>query len=152
MKRSSSPLTRSEIMSRVRSGDTEIELVIRRLLWARAIRYRVRPKLFGRPDLSIRRVKLAIFIDGCFWHGCPSHYTSPKSNADFWRKKLRRNMERDKLVRKELHRLGWRVMRIWEHQILASPYSVANRIERRVQNLASMQLALEHGQGSDKLK
>ena len=70
-----------------------------------------------RPDFIFRQARLAVFVDGCFWHGCPRHGTKPKSNAAFWRKKISRNQARDRLVTRTLRRAGWRVLRIWEHDL-----------------------------------
>jgi DNA mismatch endonuclease (patch repair protein) len=71
----------------------------------------------GRPDFAFPARRLAVFVDGCFWHGCPRHGTLPKGNARFWREKIARNRERDREVNLELRRRGWRVIRIWEHEL-----------------------------------
>jgi len=73
--------------------------------------------LIGRPDFVFSRLKLAVFVDGCFWHGCPIHGTKPKNNAAFWRKKIATNQARDRLVTRTLRAKGWRVLRIWEHEL-----------------------------------
>lgn len=70
-----------------------------------------------RPDFIFPKVRLALFVDGCFWHGCPRHGTQPKGNAVFWRNKISRNQARDRLVTRTLRRAGWRVLRIWEHEL-----------------------------------
>jgi DNA mismatch endonuclease (patch repair protein) len=70
-----------------------------------------------RPDFVFPSLKLAVFVDGCFWHGCPRHATKPKNNAAFWRKKLAANQARDRLVTRVLRSRGWRVLRIWEHEL-----------------------------------
>jgi len=70
-----------------------------------------------RPDFIFRQVRLAVFVDGCFWHGCPKHATQPKGNAAFWKKKFARNKARDQLVNRALRRAGWRSLRIWEHDL-----------------------------------
>ena len=70
-----------------------------------------------RPDFVFPKLKLAVFVDGCFWHGCPRHATHPKNNAAFWRKKLTANKTRDRLVTRTLRESGWRVLRIWEHDL-----------------------------------
>lgn len=92
-------------------------MALRRACWSAGLRYRVHYKLPGRPDIAFPRAKLAVFVDGCFWHGCPAHGVSPKNNARFWRDKIRGNVERDARVTKELEALGWRVLRLWEHEI-----------------------------------
>jgi DNA mismatch endonuclease, patch repair protein len=73
--------------------------------------------VFGKPDFVFRRERLAVFVDGCFWHGCPRHATTPATNRAFWQQKLSRNKARDRLVNRELHRRGWRVLRIWQHEL-----------------------------------
>jgi DNA mismatch endonuclease (patch repair protein) len=73
--------------------------------------------VFGKPDFIFPKLKLAIFVDGCFWHGCPKHGTNPKSNRPYWHRKLSRNKNRDRLVTQTLRQAGWRVLRIWEHEL-----------------------------------
>lgn len=115
------PLTRSEIMSRVGKADTEPEMRLRRALWARGYRYRLRLRLPGTPDLVFPSGKVAVFVDGCFWHGCPVHYRTPGTNAAFWDAKIRRNQERDRRADRELRATGWVVVRLWSHQIKEDP-------------------------------
>ncbi|MBF0176970.1 MAG: very short patch repair endonuclease [Magnetococcales bacterium] len=79
--------------------------------------YRVRPDLPGTPDFAFIKGKVVVFVDGCFWHGCPIHYTAPVRNAEFWQKKLACNLERDRRVDEELAKMGWRVVRVWEHEV-----------------------------------
>lgn len=79
--------------------------------------WRRRVKLEGKPDFVFPKIRLSVFLDGCFWHGCPSHATWPKNNAEFWRNKIERNIERDLEVNRSLKRKGWRVFRIWEHEL-----------------------------------
>ncbi|MFJ4691979.1 very short patch repair endonuclease [Streptomyces sp. NPDC088766] len=106
-------------MSRQASKDTGIELAVRRLLHAAGLRYRVEYPVPGMPrrriDVAFPRAKVAILIDGCFWHGCPEHATRPKANADWWRQKLDRNMARDRETTEHLTAQGWTVLRFWEH-------------------------------------
>lgn len=83
----------------------------------------------GRPDFAFTRQKVAVFIDGCFWHGCPLHYTQPATNRAFWRRKIEGNMRRDRTTAAQLRRKGWRVLRIWEHS-LKEPGRVLARITR----------------------
>jgi len=113
-----------------RRRDTKPELSIRRLLYAHGFRYRVdyRPVVESRTraDIAFTRRKLAIFIDGCFWHGCPIHATHPKRNADYWLPKLKRNIERDLEASAILRENGWTVLRYWEHQ---DPAAVVDDIE-----------------------
>jgi DNA mismatch endonuclease (patch repair protein) len=86
-------------------------------LWKRGIRYRLHPKLPGRPDFVIVFARVAIFVDGCFWHSCPDHGSTPTTNREFWVKKLAGNVVRDRRVDAELASAGWRVARIWEHSV-----------------------------------
>lgn len=99
--------------------DTGVELAIRRRLHAIGYRYRVdhrlEPSLRVRGDLVFTRRKVVVFVDGCFWHGCPEHSTEPKTNADWWREKLAANRARDERNTSALEALGWTVVRIWEH-------------------------------------
>jgi DNA mismatch endonuclease (patch repair protein) len=114
------PLTRSEVMARIKSRDTKPEMIVRRALWASGYRYRLHDKrLPGRPDLSLPGIKTAIFVHGCFWHaheGCPA-FRPPKSRLDFWEAKLARNKSRDLEVRSRLEAGGWRVLTVWECQL-----------------------------------
>lgn len=100
--------------------DTKMELEVRRLLHARGLRFRVDAqldsRLGSRADIVWKGRKIAVYIDGCFWHGCPVHMTWPKANARWWRDKIEANVERDRRVTSELRALGWTVLRYWEHQ------------------------------------
>jgi DNA mismatch endonuclease (patch repair protein) len=109
-------------MSRIRgAGNKETELRMIRLLRAGGITgWRRGWPLFGRPDFVFPAARLAVFVDGCFWHGCPKHYTKPANNRDFWRRKLEANRARDRRVNRELKRLGWHILRIWEHDLRLS--------------------------------
>jgi DNA mismatch endonuclease (patch repair protein) len=110
---------RSEVMSRIRSrGNKATELALAKLLRRNKITgWRRNQKIFGKPDFMFRNARLAVFVDGCFWHGCPKHGTKPKGNAAFWRKKISRNQARDRLVTRTLRSANWRVLRIWEHEL-----------------------------------
>lgn len=114
-----------------RKRDTGPELALRSELHRRGLRYRIDAKplegLRCRADIVFRRQKVAVFVDGCFWHGCPEHGTSPKTNASYWSAKIARNMERDRLNDTELSYAGWAVVRIWEHEL---PGHAADRIAR----------------------
>ncbi|MEI8289746.1 MAG: very short patch repair endonuclease [Verrucomicrobiota bacterium] len=120
---------RSEIMSRIRgSGNKATEIVLVKLFRRHGVTgWRRNQKVFGKPDFLFRRNRLALFVDGCFWHGCPRCYRRPKSNRKFWDAKIARNRERDRLVTRELRRREWRVVRIWEHS-LASPKKMIGRL------------------------
>jgi DNA mismatch endonuclease (patch repair protein) len=110
---------RSEVMSRIRShGNRDTELVLVKIFRSHGLTgWRRRQPLFGKPDFIFRAAKVAVFVDGCFWHGCPVHCRMPQANRPFWRKKLQRNRDRDRLVSRTLRQHGWRVLRIWEHAL-----------------------------------
>lgn len=109
---------RSEIMSKVRSKDSKIEIEFRKALWNAGFRYRKNStKYFGKPDLVLKKYKTVIFIDSCFWHGCKKHGTIPKTRRKFWEDKIERNKLRDKKVSQYYRRLDWKIIRIWEHVI-----------------------------------
>ncbi|MFD7130380.1 very short patch repair endonuclease [Streptomyces sp. NPDC059894] len=120
-------------MSRQASKDTAAELAVRRLLHAAGLRYRIEYPVPGiarrRIDVAFTSVKVAVLIDGCFWHGCPRHATQPKSNAEWWRHKLDRNVARDRETTEHLRAAGWEVLRFWEHE---APDDVALRIAAAV--------------------
>lgn len=114
-----------------RKRDTRPELALRSELHRRGLRYRVDRKpleeLRCKADIVFRRQKVAVFVDGCFWHGCPEHGTSPKTNASYWIAKIARNIERDRLNDTALSEAGWTVVRVWEHEL---PADAAERIAR----------------------
>jgi len=113
-----SPKQRSEIMRRVKSKDTSPELKLRRALWHAGLKgYRRGTDLPGKPDIVFKKAKVAVFVDGCFWHKCPKCFRMPSSNQAYWERKINRNVERDKKVNAELENLGWTVVRIWEHEL-----------------------------------
>jgi DNA mismatch endonuclease, patch repair protein len=111
------PMTRSQQMARVRQRDTKPELMLRKALWAAGRRYRKQAALPGRPDLAFPGARLVVFVDGCYWHGCPRHYSSPATNRPFWVEKLRGNTARDLRKDTELEAQGWRVLHIWECEV-----------------------------------
>mgnify|MGYP003563387336 CR=1 FL=1 len=104
-------------MSRIKGKNTKPEIILRQALWAAGMRYRLKNKLPGHPDLFFPGKKIAIFVDGCFWHGCPEHSQIPKANRNFWEEKLSKNKERDKEVNRILEGDGWHVLRFWEHEV-----------------------------------
>jgi DNA mismatch endonuclease (patch repair protein) len=151
---------RSLVMSRIRSrGNKDTELALIRVFraegitgWRRHQRIRCngqrltsngersklsvgrwKSSLSVRPDFVFPRLKLAVFVDGCFWHGCPKHGTRPKQNRKFWDAKIARNRDRDRSVNRELRKLGWRVVRIWEHDLA----KCGDRCSRRIQAVLS---------------
>lgn len=111
---------RSRIMRAVKSRDTSPELIVRRLLHLMGYRFRVhRTDLPGKPDIILPGLQKVLFVHGCFWHGhnCPRGDRVPKENRDYWTAKITRNKERDKRVRSELRKLGWRSLAIWECEL-----------------------------------
>ena len=110
---------RSLVMSAIRSrGNQSTEVRLAQLLRLNRITgWRRNLALPGRPDFAFRRERVAVFVDGCFWHGCPKHFTRPKSSRKFWDEKIARNKARDAKVNRELRRVGWSVIRIWEHAL-----------------------------------
>lgn len=110
---------RSWIMSRIRgSGNEKTEVRLARLLRGDGISgWRRHLPIPGRPDFAFRKQKVAVFVDGCFWHGCPKCFRLPKQNRAFWKSKIERNRKRDLLVNGRLRRLGWKVIRIRECQL-----------------------------------
>ena len=122
------PGQRSFCMSRNKGRNTGPELRLRKMLWNRGLRYRLRSRLPGRPDVIFPGFKLAIFVDGCFWHGCPEHGVMPRNNARFWAAKIAQTKERDAAAERRLGEAGWRVIRLWEHEIKASAETAAERV------------------------
>lgn len=114
------PEQRHRCMASIRSRDTRPELIVRRFLWREGFRYRLTHRgLPGRPDLVLRRYRTVIFVNGCFWHGhadCP-YYRLPRTNVDFWERKIERNRERDLSVRERLRDMGWHTIVVWECQL-----------------------------------
>jgi DNA mismatch endonuclease (patch repair protein) len=104
-------------MSRNCRRDTKPEVLLRKACWATGMRYVLNAKLPGRPDFIFPRHKVAVFVDGCFWHGCAAHYQQPATRADFWLDKLVRNRSRVKVVNAALSEAGWHVVRVWEHTV-----------------------------------
>jgi len=123
----------SERMARTGRRNTKPELEIRRLLHARGLRYRVDVQVLAgvrrRPDLVFPTARVIVFVDGCFWHGCPEHATWPKHNADFWREKIETNRRRDRDTDERLLAAQWTVVHVWEHE---DPLQASERIERIV--------------------
>jgi DNA mismatch endonuclease (patch repair protein) len=118
----------SQRMKRQPQHDTAAELAVRRQLWALGLRYRVHYRATGgrrRVDVAFTRARVAVFVDGCFWHSCPLHGTRPKANDEWWKAKLERNVERDRSADAELRAAGWTVVRIWEHE---DPVTAAHRV------------------------
>jgi DNA mismatch endonuclease, patch repair protein len=120
-------------MQRQSTRDTKPELALRKVLHASGMRYRLGFQpiagLRRTPDILFTRQRVAVFVDGCFWHSCPEHGTMPKANAEWWASKLRRNVERDADTDRRLRDAGWTVVRIWEHE---DSVAAATRVEAAV--------------------
>jgi len=105
-------------MSMIKGKNTKPEIKLRKYLFSKGLRgYRVHYKLIGKPDIVFTRKRIAVFIDGCFWHKCPECFRGPKTNRKFWAEKLGSNIRRDKKVSHKLRCQGWCVVRIWEHEL-----------------------------------
>ncbi|MFI1307635.1 very short patch repair endonuclease [Streptomyces sioyaensis] len=122
-------------MSRQKNRDTQVEIELRRMLHAAGLRYRVH----RRPIKGVRReadivfgpAKVAVFVDGCFWHGCPEHATWPKTNAAFWREKIEKNRARDLDTDARLEAAGWLAVRVWEHEVSEAAAAHVLEVVRR---------------------
>ena len=124
---------RSEVMSRIRGrGNKETEIALVRLLRKNRIKgWRRHQPIFGNPDFIFSKRRVAILVDGCFWHCCPKHSNLPSNNRLFWRRKLAANRKRDALVTRTLRKTGWRVLRIWEHDLTRkNEIKLTHRIQR----------------------
>jgi DNA mismatch endonuclease (patch repair protein) len=122
-------------MARIRSSETSPERALRSALWRLGHRYRLYSKrLAGKPDIVFGRRRVVVFIDGCFWHGCPDHYVPPRSRSDYWSAKLKINTERDARRTVELEQLGWRVVRIWECEVELELDRAVARIVAAIEN------------------
>jgi DNA mismatch endonuclease (patch repair protein) len=115
-------------MSQIRGCDTKPEILLRNVLRGMGLRYRLRSKLGGRPDLVFPSARIAVFVDGWQWHCCPDHWVRPKSNTEFWDRKFEKNRIRDTEVNELLRDQGWRVLRFWEHEVEENSKAVTRRI------------------------
>lgn len=125
-------------MAAVKSKDTKPEMVVRKYLWSRGFRYRVNnPRLPGHPDFVLRKYHTCIFVNGCFWHGHEGckYYRVPKTNTEFWERKISRNKERDREEQIQLARMGWHCITVWECELKG---------ERREETLESLEYTLNH--------
>src|SRR3954470_22487481 len=121
---------RSRIMAAVRSrGNKATELLLVQLFRAAGLKgWRRHAAILGRPDFVFAKERVAIFVDGCFWHGCARHCRMPASNRKYWLAKIERNVQRDRVNRKILREKGWRVVRVWEHQLKKQPTAIVKTI------------------------
>ena len=138
MKKERKPISRSENMRRIKSKDTTIEILLRKELWKRGLRYRKNVKnVYGKPDIVFKGKKLAVFADSEFWHGkqlLEGKYI-PKTNTEFWVKKITRNIERDKEVNEKLKDDGWTVLRFWEADIRKKLLECVDSVEQTLKKL-----------------
>lgn len=117
-------------MSGNRGKDTKLELRVRHALWKDGYRYRKNNKrLLGTPDISFPNLKIVVFLDSCYWHGCPTHFKMPKTNTSFWHQKINRNIERDYDISSHYSEEGWILLRFWEHEVKNDLDSVVKTIE-----------------------
>jgi DNA mismatch endonuclease, patch repair protein len=121
-------------MSRIRAKNTGPEVKIRKMLPANGIRgYRIHYNLPGKPDIVFTKKKIAIFIDGCFWHKCPVCFQEPETRKEFWMKKIQSNIDRDKKVNEQLKDDGWTVLRFWEHDVRKNPDAIVKEISEMIE-------------------
>lgn len=129
------PSATSARMSAQKRTDTEPEMLLRRQLYAMGLRYRVNMPIPGLPrrraDITFTKAKLVVFVDGCFWHRCPEHATDPVARGAWWREKLDGNVARDRETDEHLRRLGWTVMRFWEHEDMAQAATLVAQVLTR---------------------
>lgn len=124
---------RSYNMSRIKGKNTKPEIILRKLLSKAGLKgYRLHYLLFGKPDIVFVSKKVAVFIDGCFWHKCPECFIKPATKTAFWTAKIRGNVKRDKQVTKELRKTRWTVLRFWEHEIKRNPAKVVSGISKKL--------------------
>ena len=132
------PIQRHKAMASIHSKNTKPEILVRKFLWRHGFRYRLNnPRLPGHPDIVLRKNRTCIFVNGCFWHGHEGckYFHYPKSNVDYWTKKINRNRERDKEEQKELAEMGWHVIVVWECEL---------KPDKREKTLASLVFTLNH--------
>ena len=117
-------------MKRMPTKDSKPELRLRKAIYGLGFRYRLHRKdLPGKPDIAFGPAKVAVFVDGCFWHNCPEHGTIPKNNREWWLEKFQRNRERDTLKDEQLKEMGWLPVHVWEHE---DPDTAARNIKKLI--------------------
>lgn len=122
---------RSKVMASIKGRDTKPELILWEHIDHR--RFRRYPKIVGNPDIGNKSRKVAIFVDGCFWHGCPKCYKAPSTRTEYWYSKLQRNTSNDRKVGKELEDEGYTVIRLWEHEIIDDPSKCSKKVMEGLQ-------------------
>jgi DNA mismatch endonuclease (patch repair protein) len=121
---------RTQIMKAVKSKNTKLEQKVFKELRRRGLRFRTNvSNLPGKPDIAIKKYKIVIFIDSCFWHGCPLHCRMPKTNIEYWQNKIKRNRERDKLITETYKKKNWHILRVWEHELKENFDKIIDKIE-----------------------
>jgi len=128
------PAERSHLMAQIHSQNTTPEMRLRKALWIAGLRYRLKNQLPGKPDIVFPAAKVAVFVDGCFWHGCPQHGRVPKSNQAFWLQKFTRNIARDIAAEAALAALGWLALRFWEHEVKKDLVGCAFKVLKAVRD------------------
>ena len=125
---------RSQVMSSIRAcGNKDTEVALMQLIRRQGITgWRRHLRVFGKPDFAFQKLKLAVFVDGCFWHACPKHSNLPVNNRSFWKRKLEANKRRDRLVTRTLRSQNWQVCRVWEHELSSKN---EKRLLRRLQRV-----------------
>lgn len=132
------PQQRHKNMAAVRSKDTKPEVLVRKFLWSRGFRYRLNnPRLPGHPDIVLRKYRTCVFVNGCFWHGHDGckYFRLPKTNTEFWQKKIERNKDRDKEEQVKLAQMGWHCITVWECEL---------KSDKREKTLESLAFTLNH--------
>jgi DNA mismatch endonuclease (patch repair protein) len=124
-------IQRRKNMQAIRSTNTKMEQFIAKELWNRGYRFRKNVKnLTGKPDIAIKKYKVAIFLDSCFWHGCELHCIYPKSNTEYWAEKILKNIQHDRKINDYYSNKGWHLLRIWEHEVKSDRFQVIEKIAR----------------------
>lgn len=127
-----SPEKRSEIMKKIRSKNTKAEILLRKELFKTGLRYRIHnKKIFGKPDIVFPKIKLAVFVDGDWWHG-RNYKKEFKKYPLFWQEKIKTNMKRDRLVNKRLKKEGWYILRFWQKDVERNPKKYADEIIKEI--------------------
>lgn len=126
---------RSEVMAKIRKTDSSPEILLRQALRRAKVRFRTYTKLPGTPDIVLESPRLAVFVHGCFWHGCPHHYRPPRSNVGYWSSKLERNKARDKAIARKVRAMGWHTTVAWECQLKEDRERVVTRILQMLRRL-----------------
>jgi DNA mismatch endonuclease (patch repair protein) len=128
------PDQRKKNMSHIRGKNTGPETRLRKLLWSHGVKgYRIHYNLPGKPDIVLTKKKIAIFVDGCFWHKCPFCFQEPETRKEFWMKKIQSNVDRDKRVNKQLKDDGWTILRFWEHDVRKNPDAIVKKVSEIIE-------------------